>query len=156
MLQGEASNPSRRGTIISFPQTASSQFLTDAKFAAPEPPLCICNFAAFASKMVSPYRATFRGMVANTMSLDYNQNGAPKRKFSLVDPNGAWLPCLALYQNATNKCLVDGNEVVLYFGTGRGVLGGNAPSVYFMKDACIILVTKHLVLWPLRTEVELQ
>ena len=156
MLQGETSNPSRCGTIISFPGCASSQFLTDASFAAPEPPLCICNFAAVASKLVSPYRATFRGMVANMMSLDYNQNGIPKKKFSLVDPNGAWLPCLALYHNATNKVLVDGNEVILYFGTGRGVLGANAPSVYCMRDACILLVSRHTVLWPLRTEIELQ
>ena len=90
------------------------------------------------------------------MALDYNQTGIPKKKFSLVDPNGAWLPCLALYHNAKNKVLVDGNEVILYFGTGRGVLGANAPSVYCMRDACILLVSRHTVLWPLRTEIELQ
>ena len=156
VLQGEVSNASRSGTVISFSRTASSQFLINAQYAPPEPPACICNFAAFASKLVSPYRATFRGQIANVMPLDYNEKSIPKRKFSLVDPNGAWFTCWAMHQNATEKCLVNGNEVVLYFGTGRGVLGGNVPSVYFMKNACIVLVTKHLFPWPLRTEVELQ
>ena len=73
-----------------------------------------------------------------------------------MDPNGAWLKCWAMHQNATEKSLVNGNEVVLYFGTGRGVLGSNAPSVYLLKNACILLVTKHLFLRPLRTEIELQ
>ena len=90
------------------------------------------------------------------MPLGYNQSGVPKKKFLLVDRNGAWLTCWAPNQNAMNKCLVDGFEVVLYFGTGRGSLGGNPPSVYLLKDACIFPITKHLLVWPLRTEIELQ
>ena len=156
MLQSESMNASRSGTIITFPQTPTSTFLQQTQYAAPDATMCISNFGAFASKFVSPFRATFRGMIVNVMALDYNQAGTPKKKFALVDRNGAWINCWAMHQNAMHNCLTDGYEIVLYFGIGRGNLGSCPPAVYFLKDACILPVTKHLFQWPLRTEVEVQ
>ena len=130
--------------------------MKDSIYIPPSPPICISNFSSVASKMTPPFRANFRGMVQNLMDLDVSLSGVNKRKFKLVDLNGAWFFCCAHGVNAVHASLSNNSEIVLYFGTGRGAIGSDAAAVYAFKDACIIKVASHAVAWPMRTEIMLQ
>ena len=68
------------------------------------------------------------------------QQGQPKTVFALVDEAGTWLRCCALGRNAVSPALVNGNEVVLYFGAGRNGRGSSPGLVWLFKDACVVLL----------------
>ena len=61
-----------------------------------------------------------------------------KRLFTLVDNAGAWIKCCAIGMPARSLALVNGNEVVLYFCSGRGSLGTSPGMIYLMKDSLVV------------------
>ena len=63
-----------------------------------------------------------------------------KRTFNLVDEAGMWVRCCALGLTARSLALANGNEVVLYYGTGLGGLGSSPGMVYFMKNSLAVQV----------------
>ena len=155
MLHTVSSVEGREGSCITFPSVASSQFLLDAVYKAPTYPVCISNLSSLGQSLSPNFRGTFRGMVVEVDSvLDFSTQGQPKRKFKLVDPSGAWLNCCASGANAKHKMLFNGSEVVMYFGCGRGMIGSEEAAVYAFKDVVIVLVARHVSLWPLRLRIE--
>ena len=68
------------------------------------------------------------------------QQDANKRTFILVDDAGMWIRCSAIGHIATARALANDNEVVLYYGTGRGRMGSLAGMVHFMKDSLAIQI----------------
>ena len=63
-----------------------------------------------------------------------------KRVFNIVDNSGLYFTCCAMLDNAESIALQNNEEVVLYFGTGRGPMGGVKGMLYLLKDALIIPV----------------
>ena len=76
--------------------------------------------------------------------MEYSQNGNPKRCFDLVDSQGSYLKCCAMKQNSTSRLLQQFQQVVIYFGCGRGPKGSAAGMLYLMKDAVIYPVGKNM------------
>ena len=56
----------------------------------------------------------------------------------LVDGAGMWMRCCALGRCANSLGLNNGNEVILYYGIGRGARGSAPGMVYFMQDSLIV------------------
>ena len=77
------------------------------------------------------------------MQPDVSQQGTPKRHFDLVDDTGSWISCCALGSNASSLSLEAGNDVVLYFVTGRSATGSNPGMLYLMKDSVIVMLGRR-------------
>ena len=72
--------------------------------------------------------------------VEISQSGHPKRIFDLVDGHGMYLTCCAMQHNADSSALRNFQEVVVYYGTGRGSIGTSKGMLYLLNDACIIPV----------------
>ena len=72
-------------------------------------------------------------------------------RFDLVDPAGNWIQCWAFGRHVCNRALRAGNEVVLFFCSGRPKLG----DAHVRQDA-VIIMTKHNMSVPhKRSQIEL-
>ena len=74
---------------------------------------------------------------------------------TLVDGSGVWIICVALGQHAENPQLKDGMELLLYFCTARGPIGGMKAAVNLMIDAVIVALAQHAEAPRKRTPVEI-
>lgn len=63
----------------------------------------------------------------------------------MVDESNAWISCLALNRNAFSKAVVEGFEVVFFFGTGRGPVGASPGCLCAMEDLLSLPVAEMLV-----------
>ena len=79
-----------------------------------------------------------------------------RRLFSLVDNDGSWIKCCAIGMPARSLALVNGNEVVLYFCSGRGSLGTPPGMVYLMKDSLVVLVGHRAASAIKRSEISVE
>ena len=144
------------GTSIRFLDQASASGLTTASFVVPPASCCIKKFSALGSQLTAPFRGTFHGVIMDVVPLDYTQAGNPKRQFSLVDSYGTYILCVAHVQNAGSKAIVEHQEVVIYFGTGRKSIGRIPGMLYLMKDAIIFPVgSPRVVTQPKRQLLEI-
>ena len=62
--------------------------------------------------------------------------------FALVDEMGSWLQCCGIGRNGRGAVLQDGNEVVLYYASGRKGIRNSDGLVWLFKDAMVVLVGK--------------
>ena len=138
VLHSTASTALRPGTILSRAAQPTSPYLTRFTYTIPEAPACIGQFLSIQSKLRAPFRITLRGTVDDVSDMMLTQQDTKKRTFSLVDGAGMWLRCCALGRCAQSRCLANGNEVILYYGTGRGVRGSSPPMVYLMQESVIL------------------
>jgi hypothetical protein len=137
-LHSIAAAKERAGTNVSVGNEATSPFLLSSVFVEPPPEVCVSVFSAIKSKLIAPFRGTFKGVVMELRSIDYTKNGNEVRYFVLVDSVGSYIPCAAMDHNAKSDALAEGNEVLLYFMTGRGPIGSSKGMLYAMKDASIV------------------
>ena len=79
---------------------------------------------------------------------------ADKRSFNLVDDAGTWIKCCAIGMPARSLALDNGNEVVLYFCTGRASLGTSPGMVYLMKDSLVVQLGSRAEVPPKRLQIE--
>ena len=93
-----------------------------------------------------------KGKVVDLQSLETSQGGNPKRVFDIVDNSGVYFTCCAMKHNADSPALVNFQEVVLYFGIGRGPIGSSKGMLYLLKDAMIVSVGKPSLLSAPKTE----
>ena len=70
--------------------------------------------------------------------LDFTRAGNEVRRFKLVDAEGSFFNCAAMFQNAKSAALEENHEVLVFFGTGRGPIGTSAGAIHLMKDAAIV------------------
>ena len=143
------------GTELSFPSKPDSPYMVEKVFEAPGMPVCMQSFRQLLPKSEAPFRASFHGFASDVGQLDMTANGQPKRSFVLVDGSGIWFPCVALGQHAENSALKDGMELVLYFCTARGPIGGMRGAINLMRDAMIVAVKQHSVAPQKRTPVDI-
>ena len=69
-----------------------------------------------------------------------SQSDTSKRTFLLVDDAGMWIRCCALGIISKSRALANGNEIVVYYGTGRKSLGSSPGMVYLLKDSLVVQV----------------
>ena len=141
VLHSLSEGPVQRATVLSLSSTSQSPYLMpDWVYRIPEHPHCIRSFLAKKTQFVPPFRATLRGVVLDVEAGGTTQQGQPKSVFSLVDEAGTWLRCCALGRNAVSPALVNGNEVVLYFGAGRPGRDASPGLFWLFKDSCVVLL----------------
>ena len=102
------------------------------------PPGCISEFSDLVGRCKAPFRVTLRGMITDLSDMSATVQEDYKRLFTLVDNAGAWIKCCAIGMPARSLALVNGNEVVLYFCSGRGILGTSPGMIYLMKDSLVV------------------
>ena len=106
-------------------------------------------------ELVAPFKGTFQGIVTDVSRLEVTSQGNAKRTFRLVDCAGAYLNCCALQHNATSASLVDKEEVVLYFASGRGPIGTSPGASYLFKDSLSVSVGRSILPPVKRTLIEI-
>ena len=62
--------------------------------------------------------------------------------FALVDEMGSWMQCCGIGRNGRGDVFQDGNEVILYYASGRKGSGTSENLVYLFKDSMIVLIGK--------------
>ena len=139
-LHSTASSALRSGTTLCRLPAPTSPYMTSSAYTSPEAPACISQFLSLQSKLRAPFRITLRGSIDDLSDMSLTQQDSKKRTFILVDDAGMWLRCCALGRCAQSRCLENGNEVMLYYGTGRGPRGSAPGMVYFMKDSLIVQI----------------
>ena len=60
--------------------------------------------------------------------------------FDLVDGHGMYLTCCAMQHNADSSALRNFQEVVVYYGAGRGPIGSSKGMIYLLRDALMVPV----------------
>ena len=91
-----------------------------------------------------PFRATLRETVSDVQDIETTRTGKPMFILDLGDGEGTWLRCCAVDRHARQQDLVNGREVAIYFGYGRGSLGSASGAVYVMDNAVIVPTGKTL------------
>ena len=104
----------------------------------PAQDVCIASFAPLKTRLNAPFRVTVRGVVQDLQDLDFSQSGNQVRYFKLVDASGYYLQCAAMHHNAHCRALEEDNEVILYFGTGRGPIGTSDGMLFALREGCIV------------------
>ena len=140
VLHSTPTSGSRTGTTVTMVPAPTSPFLVSATYTAPTNPVCVTHFMSVRSKLKAPFRITLRGFISDLSEMLISQQEAHKRTFNVVDDAGMWIRCCALGLSATSRALRNGNEVVLYYGTGRGSLGSSPGMVLFMKDSLVVQI----------------
>ena len=69
-----------------------------------------------------------------------------------MDNAGVYLTCCAMKHNAVSSAFRNFQDVVVYYGTGRGPIGNAKGMLYLMKDAFIIPVGQPSLLSAAKTE----
>ena len=85
--------------------------------------------------------------------LDFTRAGNEVRRFKLVDAAGFFFNCAAMFQNAKSVALEVNNEVLVFFGTGRGPIGTSAGAIHLMKDAVIVPLGQKFLGGTLKEEI---
>jgi hypothetical protein len=148
----------RKGTKICFPQRASSPYVIEGiLFRPPTEPACYSDFQSFHDGFQAPFRLTACGVIAHAdESTTITQAGNYQSAFHLIDDSGLWIKCVAMHDNANNKCIQENMRVVVYFGTGRGPIGSAEGAIYIMKDAMIIPIARNATSISKRIQLEIQ
>ena len=154
MLHSITPMNNRPGTTLTVVETPRSYFLVKEAYAAPMPPACINEFSGLVGRCKAPFRVTLRGIITDVSDIQATVHEDIKRLFSLVDNAGSWIKCCAIGMPARSLALVNGNEVVLYFCSGRGSLGTSPGMVYLMKDSLIVKVGSRPEVPPKRFQIE--
>ena len=118
------------------------------------PPACIHEFSELVGRCKAPFRVTLRGLITDLSEMQATVSEADKRLFTLVDDAGSWIKCCAIGMPARSLALVNGNEVVLYFCSGRASLGTSPGMVYLMKDSIVVKLESRTEVPPKRLQIE--
>ena len=130
--------PGTELTVVEKP--TAQNMLPITTFKEPSARCCVANFQSIRSKLQAPFRATLKGVIADLLDPEYTQSQNVKRIFDLVDPQGLYIICCAMFHNSMSLALKNQQEVILFFGTGRGPIGSSEGMVYLMADAMILAV----------------
>ena len=116
--------------------------LLKMQFAVPPPDCCVTVFRALRNKLTPPFRLSVKGKIVDLQGMVTSQGGNLKRIFDLVDGSGLYFTCCAMWHNANSPALENYQDVVIYFGSGRGPLGSYKGMLYIMKESMIISIGK--------------
>ena len=144
-LQSVPTIKTRTGTTVTLTRTASSPYMQNQTWVVPSQEVCIASFAPLKTRLNAPFRVTVRGVVQDLQDLDFSQQGNEVRYFKLVDASGYYLQCAAMHHNAHSRALEEDNEVILYFGTGRGPIGTSDGMLFALREGCIVPLGKKFL-----------
>ena len=144
-LQSVATIKTRTGTTVTLTRTASSPYMQNQTWVVPPQEVCIASFASLKTKLNAPFRVTVRGVVQDLQDLDFSQQGNEVRYFKLVDASGYYLQCAAMHHNAHSRALEEDNEIILYFGTGRGPIGTSDGMLFALREGCMVPLSKKFL-----------
>ena len=144
-LQSVPTIATRAGTTVTLTRTASSPYMQNQTWVVPSQEVCIASFAPLKTRLNAPFRVTVRGVVQDLQDLDFSKQGNEVRYFKLVDASGYYLQCAAMHHNAHSRALEEDNEVILYFGTGRGPIGTSDGLLFALKEGCIVPLGKKFL-----------
>ena len=133
-------------------ETPTADNLLKMPFAVPPPDCCVTDFRALRNKLTPPFRLTVKGKIVDLQGRELSQSGNPKRVFDLVDGSGLYFTCCAMKHNADSRALENYQDVVLYFGSGRGQIGSSKGMLYLMKDAFIVSIGTPSLMHAPKTE----
>ena len=105
----------------------------------------VSSFAPLKTQLLAPFRVTVRGVVQDLQELDFSQQGNEVKYFKLVDAAGFYLQCAAMHHNSHSRALEEDNEIILYFGIGRGPVGRCDGILFVGKEGCIVPLGKRLL-----------
>ena len=97
-------------------------------------------FRSLRKKLQAPFRLTLKGRVVDIREVETTQAGQPKRIFDLVDTSGAYVTCCAMKHSVDSAALQNFQEIIIFFATARGPIGGQKGMLYLLKDAMIVSV----------------
>ena len=137
--QGSTISP----TVLSLGTVGVTAALTSLNFVMPSNDVCFSSFGMHSEKFRAPFRATVRGTIVDLDNTVPTRSGNEKRLFNLVDGQGNYLACAAQNKLCHNRSLIANNEVILFFGTGRGPIGSDEGMLYLYKDSWIIPIRRH-------------
>ena len=138
MLTSVESAASTGETVLKVLPKATAPNLTSMEYEPPQMQCCISEFFSLRDRLKHPFRLTVKGLVMDLRAPEMTAGGNRKRVFNIVDNSGLYFTCCALSDNAESIALKNNEEVVLYFGSGRGPMGGVKGMLYLLKDALII------------------
>ena len=88
----------------------------------------------------APFVVSVAGIIGLCEEERATQSGRNMRNFHLHDRSGRFVPCSALGRHASNPCIQDGNEVVLYFAQASNPSSPNSLSSLWMYDESHMVV----------------
>ena len=140
------------GTTVRALDEATADNLINKTFTVPPPDCCVSVFRTLRNKLNSPFRLSVKGKVVDLQPLEMTLSGHPKRVFDLVDNACMYFTCCAMKHNADSTALPNFQEVVVYYGTGRGPIGSSKGMLYLLRDALIVPVGSPSVLSTAKSE----
>ena len=96
------------------------------------------------------------GVVQDLQELDFSQQGNEVRYFKLVDAAGFYLQCAAMHHNSHSRALEEDNEIILYFGTGRGPIGTSDGMLFVLGEGCMVPLSKKFLAPAGRVAIEIK
>ena len=132
---------STSASTITLTPAGSSRAMRSAKFMTPDDDACVSIFADYQGRLIPPFRVTLRGIIDDLQPTAPSRSGNDKRVFRLYDSEGDFIACCAQGKLCQSKALMNNNEVIIFFGAGRGHIGSDEGLVYALKDSWMIPVS---------------
>ena len=125
------------GTQVRALKRPTSPHLTTTEFRVPPSACCVTVFDSLSKKLTPPFRLSVRGTIVDLRDAVKSERGNCKRRFDIVDHEGVYISCCAMAHNVHSPALRNFEDVILYYGTGRGAVGRDGCKLYLFKDAMV-------------------
>ena len=99
---------------------------------------------------------SLRGVISSVQEEVVAQAGNPMKDFKLHDHAGEFVHCVAFGRHVDNDCIVDRNEIVLFFAKGLAGLNSGQGQLWMYDDSHIVLLGQARSFAPPRTCMELR
>ena len=103
-----------------------------------------------------PFVANLSGIATSIQEETVSNDGVPMRAFKLHDKTGKYVACTAFGRHTDNPCLVNGNEIIIYFATARPGLQGETGKLWLFETSHVVKLRSQCVAVPARTQLELR
>ena len=102
-----------------------------------------------------PFVVNVSGIIGSSEDERTTQNGQTMRKFVLHGTTGKYVECLALGRHTSNRCIADGNEIVIYFAQGKSSSSANQnDSLWIFDDGHMVTLRQGVKIPNSRTAVD--
>lgn len=106
-------------------------------------------------QILPPFVVNVSGIVGSTEDERTTQSGQTMRKFLLHGTSGKYVECLALGRHTFNRCIADGNEIVIYFAQGKTSSSANQNgSLWIFDDGHMVTLRNGVKIPNSRTALE--
>ena len=103
----------------------------------------------------TPFVINVSGIIGSTEDERTTLSGQTIRKFVLHSTTGKYVECWAMGRHTFNRCIADGNEVVIYFAQGSTSSSANQnDSLLIFDDGHMVTLRKGLNIPKSRTAVD--